>query len=1030
MSHNDKIGCLLLVTLFLFNQLHGQGAVFQHYTTDDGLPDNTVTCIRQSPDGFLWVGTTNGLSRFDGKHFKRYNAGKGNRKLSFSHIQDLEIDEDGGIWIATRRGLNRLDPTVDTFLRISQEKYRDMPSEIGHDVTIDHEGRVWYASDNRNPACWLPQKQSFSIFPWREWVIAQEISSKVYLNINRIVPKRGNALWLCTNVGLFSLQLTDTTFTHYPPPAGFPYEFTDGFDDQQGRLWLNTGGGGIEVFNYRDNTWEWPTEHLGFEPHTNLFTQWNILPVDESRIMAGLTGGLAILDAKWFGGKPNHFSQYMLWKTDDRQLRLEVHQPGRVSSLPAGEVISLFKDREHILWIGTTGGLAKLDPAYQQFPILEPPAEVEDRQISYIWESPGGEVRYLSCAGTAPLFRLDLASGKIHTLRLPNGEDFFYLHKMIADNCGNLWLMELNRISKLNLTTNEIEVVELPETKNGMNRQIDFNDGVYDGEAAIYFGTDKAGLLRLDLNRLSFDPIRVQDKKAETQIMALHWDERAKSLWFASRNGWLGRYDPQEKQIDRFRHEDGNPRTLASEMVVGTTQLPDGTMCFITEPEGLSLLPPGATDFQNFSMETGLPVNLFTRIQSDDQGRLWLLYKNGMCSFDPGTGTIREYGREYGLEFSTGVIRFSRTPGGHMLLGVRGGYMRFHPDSLYVNAFPPRPVLTTVKIHDEEYLPTLQENDFVLNTPHYLNSITLGFAMLNFTDSDNNWTHYRLQGIDPEWVKGSGAETIRYFNLPPGHYRFELAAYNSNGAMTPLSPPLRIRISPHFTQTLWFRLSLGILFLAGVYGIYRVRITQLLKIQAIRNKIAADLHDDVAATISSIILYSEHAGTQADKASYVRTILDKISANARDSLEIMREIVWAIQPDKDGVHDLRAHMLAYARPLCKAKHIRLLWEEQLPKNWKLSLPERRNIYLIFKEAINNALLHSACSEIRVSLIHQGKQFCMCIADNGRGMDITTPVAGNGRKNMQLRATEIGGQLDIDTQPAAGTRIVLQVKLRK
>ncbi|PHN01612.1 sensor histidine kinase [Flavilitoribacter nigricans] len=1006
---NVSLACLL----FLSGNLNGQSAVFLNYTVSDGLPDNTVTCIRQSEDGFIWIGTANGLSRFDGYNFKHYYAGKDKRKLSFSHIQDIETDDHGGLWIATRQGLNRLDLRADTLLQITQANFRSMPSEIGHDVLVDAAGRVWYASDNQDLARWLPEHRNFQTYGWKEWVRAQKISTKVYLNINRVLPKSENELWLCTNIGLFSLQVDEVVFTHYPVPEGIHHEFTDGFDDGRGHLWLNSGGGGMEVYNYRDQSWQWPTADLDFGPETDLYTQWSILAAGSGRIMAGLTGGLGI------------------WDTERKSFQLETYRADRFWSLPDGAVLALFKDRENIIWVGTTKGLAKLDLSHQQFPVYSGPSSVRDKKISYVWESPGGKARYISLTGTAPLVRLDPESGRETILRLPGAADFYYLQEMIPDRRGRLWLMELNRISVLDLSTNEIREIPLPLAEDGEKRQFDFNDAVFDGDASIYFATDRAGLLRFDLQDEQCYPIRVQDKSAETQIMALHWDADERSLWFSSRNGWLGKYDTRDGQIVRYRHVDGDSTSLASEMVVGSTQMPDGTMCFISEPGGLSLLAPGTSEFRNFSVEDGLPVNLFSRILADDRGNLWLQHKSGLCRFHPRSGVVKDYGASYGIEFSTAAIRFGRTEDGHILLGADGGYLRFHPDSLYLNSFPPKPVLTSVQILDREYLPAARRNDFQLQTAYDRNSISISFALLNFTDGKRNRTRYRLLGADRDWQSGSGAETVRYLNLDPGDYRFEVAAFNSDGIRADLSRDLHIRVRPHFSQTLWFKLLLLVLFLGGVYAIYRARIAQVLKVQSIRNKIAADLHDDVASTISSIHLYSEFArNNTSEENQKVRNILEKIGGNARESLAMMREIVWAIRSDKDKLQHLREQMWEYAGPLCEAKGIQLIWKEELPERWKVSLLYRRNLYLIFKEAVNNAVHHADSTEIRIDLIQQKRQFRMVIADNGCGLDPAADYAGNGLKNMQLRAAEIKGELEILSRPMQGTAITLQVRLNR
>ncbi|MBC8033023.1 MAG: histidine kinase, partial [Chitinophagaceae bacterium] len=294
---------------------------------------------------------------------------------------------------------------------------------------------------------------------------------------------------------------------------------------------------------------------------------------------------------------------------------------------------------------------------------------------------------------------------------------------------------------------------------------------------------------------------------------------------------------------------------------------------------------------------------------------------------------------------------------------------------------------------------------------------------------------YKLEGYDQDWIDAEGRNDAIYSNVTNGKYVFKVKATNKKGDWGEEETAIAIHIVPPFWKTWWFYL-LNILFvLAVAYGFYRYRINDLLKRQAIRNKIAQDLHDNVGSTLSSIAVYSQVAKiyNQQHKQEDLKNVLEKIGSASGEMIGEMSDTVWAINPANDHMGTIVQKMESFARPLLAAKEIKFLFTyDPTIVALNLEMTKRKNFYLIFKEAVNNALKYSECKMITVSIYYQHHKMTLRIEDDGKGIQtiskesyVTTPFLGNGLINMKRRAEEMNGSCHIKTTPGGGTTIILE-----
>ncbi len=292
---------------------------------------------------------------------------------------------------------------------------------------------------------------------------------------------------------------------------------------------------------------------------------------------------------------------------------------------------------------------------------------------------------------------------------------------------------------------------------------------------------------------------------------------------------------------------------------------------------------------------------------------------------------------------------------------------------------------------------------------------------------------YQLENVNKGWISAGTQRSVTYANLSPGNYIFKVKSQNADGIQTKNITTLNIIIHPPWWQTWWAYLLWFLIAALIIYAVYDYRKRNRAALSSVRQKIAADLHDDIGSTLNSISVYSEVASNQleSDKEN-VKTLLNKMGVASRNMIDTMNDIVWTINPKNDQFENILQRMQYFAGELLSGKNILLQFNaDENIKNIKLPMEKRKNFYLIFKEAINNAYKYSNAKMVNVSIAETSNKLVMIITDGGIGFESSDKtLGGNGLKNMQTRAKEINAQLQITSWLNKGTRIELQMPVEK
>jgi signal transduction histidine kinase len=285
---------------------------------------------------------------------------------------------------------------------------------------------------------------------------------------------------------------------------------------------------------------------------------------------------------------------------------------------------------------------------------------------------------------------------------------------------------------------------------------------------------------------------------------------------------------------------------------------------------------------------------------------------------------------------------------------------------------------------------------------------------------------YLMSGVDDHWIDAGVSNYVRYAHLNPGDYIFHVKGCNSASVWNENGTSIAISITPPYWRTWWFRILLGFVMAGLLYTLYRYRISQLLKIERLRVKVASDLHDDVGSALTKIAVHSEVIQTTNDPGK-IETSSRQIGSLSREVIGSLSDIVWSIDARHDALGDLIDRMRKFATDLLESKNIELeITISDIDALRLLSVDTRQNIYLIFKEALNNVTKHSGATYVRVSIAGTNGELLLSVSDNGCGLQSSNTIRGHGLKNMRSRAEQLGGTLSIEGE--GGTVITLKTKI--
>ncbi len=783
----------------------GRSLPFERYSAEQGLSQTIVECLLLDRRGFLWLGTEDGLNRFDGYEFRVFRHATGDpASLSYSEITCLLEDSSGALWVGTFGGLNRFDPGFETCRRFVHDPgdSRTLAGDIVRALCEDRHGNLWVGLqggglDRLEPATGRIVHHR-GAGPGR----------RIHDDVRALLEDAGGRLWIGTAGGLARFDPATGRWRHFRHDPGDPHSLSHDrvaalHLDAGGRLWIGTPGG-LDLLDPATGRFVHYGRGLAGESVTAVCDQ------SDGRLWIGLDGGgLDLLDPE--SGRVIHHR----------------HDPRDETSLATDRVFSLCPDRAGGLWVGTYGGgVAKAEPRKARFRHYrchpDDPQSLCHAIVWSIWEDSAG-ILWVGTDGG--LDRIDRARGEIrHFLPVPENPRGLAHHgvRVVYEGpSGSLWLGTNGGLQRLDRETGEFErFVHDPEDPASLShdeiRTLHEDDSGY-----LWIATLGGGLNRLDLEIGAFTTFRHDPAEPSSLgsdfLRALHQDRHG-YLWLGVQGAGLDRFDPRTGRAVHHRHDPEDPGTLSSDFVFSIWEDPGGMLWLGTYAGGLDRFDPRTGGVKRYSEADGLPCNLIYSLVGDDGGHLWMSSNRGLTRFDPRTERFRTYDWRDGLqadEFNGGS--YHRSARGELFFGGVNGFNAFFPAAIEDSPFEPLVALTDFQLAGRSLAPGEAVDGRVPLAAGLAGAeeVRLGnsdrvfsfqFAALDFTNPRKNRYAFRMLGFDKRWQEtGAGRRFATYTNLPPGKYRFEVRGTNCDGIWSRHRASIRVVIAPPLWGTWWFR---------------------------------------------------------------------------------------------------------------------------------------------------------------------------------------------------------------------------------
>jgi len=999
-----------------------QVLTFRTLSSANGLSENSVYCMAQDRRGFLWVGTQDGLSRYDGASFRIFrNDPQRAGSLSSNFIRALASDQQGQLWVGTGGGgVCRYNPLTDRFRTFQHDADSSggLVDNFVWSVFCDRQGQVWVGTETGLQR-FDPRTGRFQLFRHH---LAGPVSARRN-SIRSIAQDRNGRLWVGTGEGRVSF--VSVAAGTLEPDSRWPLtsSITAVCPDTRAGLWVGTETDGLG--------------HLPAKVGAPRFfraaaAQPGSLPDNAVKAIWQDAHGLV-----WVGTNEG-LARYLPVTESFVTYR---HQLGAAHSLADNRVLTLFQDRSGLLWAGTESGVSSFETrpgAFITYPISansaapDPVWAVSEDGQGRVWV--GTESEGLVCYDSVTKRRVQFR----HDPQDPGSLSEDFIRALCFDQQGRLWVGTQSQ----GLDCLEPGATRFTHYRHSLTEpnslSADFIRSVSsDRQGRLWVGTE-AGLTLFEpeLSRFTIFRHDPRDPRSLSNnfVRAVLQDRRG-AVWVGTGDG-LSRFNPATRQFDNFRADPHDPTGLSSSRVRCIVEDYAGQLWFGTEGGGLCRFD-GAGRFTTFREPQGLPNDVVYGILEDVHHDLWVSTNKGVARFTPASTQFHTFDVRDGLphdEFNAGAYHRSQQSGRLYFGGVKG-MVTFRPTAVPANVVPPPVVLTGFRKFNQsvELDTSITERRSIRLAPRdYF--FSLEFAALNYRLPDKNRYAYMLENFDPDWVQAGTRHEATYTNLDPGTYTFRVRATNNDGLWNPVGTSLVIVVQPPWYGTWWFRILVSWVVFALLFLAYQLRIRQVLALERVRHSIARDLHDDMGSTLSSISILSQIARNhqRQERPEQAAALLEQIGDSSHRMLDAMDDIVWTINPAHDSLEDVMARMRSFASDVLEARGIDLHFRtDPSVAGLRLSMRARREFFLLFKEAVNNLAKYAQCRRATISLTYEQQRLLLIVQDDGVGFNPADPAqgGGNGMTNMRTRADALGGVLTISTAPGQGTTMRLSIPLK-
>ena len=962
-KHFIFVFCL---SLLQFHVSLAQKLIFKNYTVENGLVANPIRRIYQDAKGFMWIATTEGLSKFDGNRFINYTIAN---NLSHNMVNDIYGSVTGDLYVAENNG------NVDILRNDIIIRKASYKGAVINRFCILKDHRVLGGTDGNG------------LLEIRTGTINKPLQSFAQATYNDLEELNDSLLIGCSEVSLIILNKRLELYSEIKLPKGLLMFRI--YKDLNNRTWIGTNKG-LRLLSASKNKESVAKFYLSADPFgIPLLKSSNVNDIfqDEQGVLwIGSSEGLIKID-------PNNRWQIFTEK----------------DGLPSANVTCIYQDKEKNIWIGTALGIAKL-VTKNSIQIFGSNDGLAAQSID-VMHPLSKDTFIIKTLKQIQLFnnRTNKFSGVINKPSL--------LYSGVVQNSQPiLFFGNNNRLGKLIENKPEIVNESLPSQPDA-----EVYCAIEDAHGIIFSGTHKGLVIRLN-NRSYYE------QKLPYRITSLMID-KAGYLWVGTWENGLFRV-----KYSGLDHALQLTVTDLSSLIVDKTVrslLEDskGRIWVGTRYKGISLLKYNDREVYKtkyLDIQHGLTSNWTRAMAEDSGGCIWLGSDLGIDKLIPTDTSFQVFNfsrvNNYFVQVNhiipigNKTIWFSTNNG--LVKVIDGESEKTAPANVYI---------TSVGLGDSSFdfhHYTMQQK---LHLKYYQNEAKFEFAAPGFINEKQTLYSYRLWGSpDTSWSASSNQHSVLYASLQPGNYSFEVRTLGLNVVWS-FPVIFSFVIDPPYWQTGWFYAILLLLLMLLFYGIYKYRVRQLLKLQNIRNRIASDLHDDIGSTLTNINILTAISRKKLGDPPEAEKFLQRISEEVTATSEALNDIIWSVNTRNDSMQEMLSRMRRYAADLFDnsetSSHLEL--DEDIG-SIKLSMELRRDIYLIYKEALNNVVKHAGAANVWIKVTFENYQLHLIFKDDGKGFDPKAITSRNGLKNIRSRVEKWKGKMSYTSGQGRGTSLDIYI----
>lgn len=1042
----EKLRTIVLLGCFFCGfSVVAQDYFFGKVSIEDGLSQSTINAITQDARGFLWLGTQDGLNRYDGQHFKVFKRNPfDTTSLGDNFITALLFDSQERLWIGTRNaGLHLFDPLTERFQRFSFDENNSASVSANHIVTLyeDNLGELWVGTSNGFNRVLCPEKNNskvnFERYQFIEDLKIRRTPGKYFIRSILHDPK--GYLLVGTFNGIWRYKRTATgqlvPAEDERPFMSYPFTFNTLGLDAAGDIWAGTNRGLLKLSNTPENI----NERASYQIYLSDQEIMDIQLMRNENMLIATENGL-LLNSCDEGTYLNDF------------LSIQDQQEG--GSTQSRQLNRVFEDQlyDGLLWLGTRlAGLIKMQEKRNKFHTLHlDPGTSLAAQLSpsvrFVFEDSVGWI-WIALKEAILLYepekeQFQKVLREIPLLNSKRSIRTSLISSIYQDDQGQVWAVTYLGVFKLSKNKKGVlEAAYFPQQEDCEDRSV---FALHEAKEGYYLGTH-LGVSFLDraTGKIKDCPIVVDTLGARNSNYRVHafLKDRQNNLWIGSTNGLILFRDVQtpiwkslQQKPEIFYHNKNDLNSLVDDYIHQILEDRFGNIWLGTR---LGLVKVQVREqevtFTTFREEDGLANNVVYNIIEDTlHARLWLSTNNGLSRFDPQGLHFDNFRTRDGLQGNEfNEFAMHQGASGRFYFGGVDGLTYFNPEEIQLED-PHNPVwITELSVGEGEVINLLEaDRNLPIELDYAQNSFSIKFVGLNYISPGSQDYVYDLEGGNIKSSVIGKSNQINFPRLEPGQYKLSIRTLGGQSTIDQGSDHITIIICSPFWRKTWFYVLLGfacVLVIGGLYHLqYQMKMNRVAEIEKVRISAAQDFHDELGSKLSIISMYSELTREKLNnKDQKTAVLLDKVIRTSNSLYDSMKDMIWVLNPEQDKLQDLFFQLKDFGEELFSQAQIDFQCHGIAAEmdHIELSVHSKRHILLIFKEAMHNALKHAQCKTIKLTVQREKEHLKFSLEDNGRGFQNSTKNTGEGLRNMQYRANKIKSALRITTNHA-GTKIEL------